>query len=117
MGGVNGYVVVPPEHPLCGKGYSESMPVELRRPLEDEPIGGRGIMSVFTMDLDNPRISDFFDVHGSITFADEIDGEWCYGFDTLHLDDTPENWNEERTSDECERFAEQLASYSKEVPA
>lgn len=53
-----GYVHIPKTHNLYGVGYNE--------------LYGNGI------DID---------VHGGITYAEEEDGEWVYGFDCAHWHD------------------------------
>ncbi|MCD8206480.1 MAG: hypothetical protein LUD72_00930 [Bacteroidales bacterium] len=108
-GGVayNGYVAIPPSHPLHGADYYE----------------------------DN-RIADF-DVHGGITWSagatredeagrrewqgmvkdgEPIEGEmedigddwWVLGFDTMHLGDNAVRWNREAVAKETLRLLEQI---------
>lgn len=45
-------------------------------------------------------------VHGGLTYG----GNGTWGFDTAHLNDTPERWSLEAVKKEVERLSEQLSS-------
>lgn len=118
MGHRCGYVAVPAGHVLDGQDYSEACPgPELP---DDEPVGKRGIFSLLCARTNDGqlRIDAYFNVHGSITYADrnttgypakESDGLWYFGFDAAHDGDNEEGG---RSFDymvaECESLAEQF---------
>ncbi len=86
-----GYVAVPESHPLHGISYSAVVPESLR-PFVDRvmegPIGKRSAIDVFCLAGGMAmEVGMLFDTHGGITFSDEVDGEWRYGFDCAHAND------------------------------
>ena len=121
-----GYVGVKADHPLYGKGYSDVIPgVSLKAWSEGRAVGDRGVMSIFSLagragsGSDEVTIEDYFDVHGSLTYAQAGDdyptedkGLWFFGFDCAHLDDTLETWPADRVTIETERLADQLAEFA-----
>ena len=109
----NGYVAVPPEHPLWGITYMDDRfpslnvhggvtftePVLLgkrtstsKREVKDDYVGKR-----------QPLLQS----------AELLDGEvpgawWLIGFDTVHVDDNENNWPKERVIDETNELKNQL---------
>jgi hypothetical protein len=85
----NGYVVIPKEHPFHGVDYD--------------------------------FMSGYVDVHCGLTYGRHEDNGhdgWCFGFDTMHLGDTPEKWPYEAVREETFRLMQQLIdlgnSYTKD---
>ena len=141
MGHRCGYVGVPKSHPLYGKGYGDIMPDVKKSDLGEEPIGDRGIMSVFCAagDGEDVRLDLYFDVHGSLTYSGDGDKGypikapvWWFGFDCGHAGDNKDPgilkrfhknnlyswddpngviWGEEYVVHQCEKLAEQLAKF------
>lgn len=126
-----GYVRVPEDHPLYGKGYSDVVPDSIRESAQaalHSPLGKRGIISAFTCDPEAPRIDILFDVHGSLTFSDElhgVEGHW-FGFDCAHAGDLQPGYKYSFEDDceyrdieyvraECRSLAEQLAAVAATV--
>lgn len=97
MGHRCGYVGVPKESILYGKSYSESLKCLVKKQVENEPIGKRGIVPIFCMDRENEFMSMdcYFDVHGGVTYADGGESSkypvesdlWWVGFDCGHCQD------------------------------
>lgn len=48
------------------------------------------------------------DIHGGLTFSQEIEGLWVLGFDTAHFGDNKDNCDLEYCRNEVIRLAEQL---------
>lgn len=100
MGGINGYVFVPSGHPFHSIDYS------------DCPRGCRD-------EWCEHRPEAVVDVHGGITFSQlDEDGDWVFGFDTLHAGDfmitqlavhDGRIWDAAAVAEETERMASQLA--------
>jgi len=112
-------VRLPLGHPLHGLGYGHDAPATLDATIErvmQGPIGKRGAISVFCMaGRDRPQAGDLLDVHGSITYTDAdapgeelAPGEWWYGFDCGHCDDSPIIQTPAYVRAECESLAVQL---------
>lgn len=90
-----GYVRVPPEHPLHGASYNDRVPEVFAQELAGVfagRVGDRGVVDVFLAAAaeaagDEQKVGILFDVHGSITYAGELDdlpvpaGGWWFGFD------------------------------------
>ena len=73
-----GYVRIPEGHPLHGISYNEEIPAALEyrgKEIMDEPVGKRGPIDVLCMAGRGARSGDLFDVHGSVTFSGEREGE------------------------------------------
>lgn len=117
-----GYVLVPKGHPLHGVGYDHPVPAPLLAAVDrvmNSPIGSRGIVSLVLASHGEPRVDLLFDVHGSLTYSGERDGQHWFGFDCSHCDDaTPSSspwsdgiyWDLEYVKRECESLARQLAA-------
>lgn len=92
-GEANGYVAVPPEHPLYGKDFND---------IDDINVHGgltcSGHISEYFME-DMEFISDATEVPS---------GWWILGFDTMHDGDNNVNWPKERVKEETLRLQEQL---------
>ena len=105
-----GYVEVPKNHALYKAEYTDKMPLGVTLPA-DTVIGKRGLINAICgIDLENPRIDGYFDVHGGITY-DGSRGEpdtWWFGFDCHHLDDNIGFCDEAYVEGECENLAKQL---------
>jgi hypothetical protein len=87
----NGYVAVPPGHPLYRVPYDNMMNVDIH--------GGLTFSELAT---------DFR------TLPPELDGYedyWVFGFDTNHWSDTPQNWPKERVEEETQNLKEQIETY------
>ena len=80
----NGYVAIPPNHCLYGKGENSH------------------------------SISSKIRIHGGLTYAQHGDGEnapkdwWVFGFDTAHFGDTIEKWPKEAVEAETKKLFCQL---------
>ena len=84
----NGYVAVPPSHPLWGVSYFD---------LEDIDVHGR------------LTYSEMNDVPGIFIDHPEIPNNyWVFGFDTKHWDDTEKKWPKEAVEAETKRLFCQL---------
>lgn len=93
-----GYVGIPKEHPLYGKGYDEHLEIK-KSDLGDRDVKGIFPLLLACLDKDERiRIDAYFSVHGGITFADggenssyPIESDlWWFGFDCGHCDDGKE---------------------------
>jgi hypothetical protein len=49
------------------------------------------------------------DVHGGLTYSEEVNGMWRVGFDTAHAGDNYNNWNKQKVYKETKYLAEQLS--------
>lgn len=119
-----GYVAIDKTHPLFKIGYNEETPKLASLCTADAKCGKKSPTLLFIIALSDhipmePQVA--FDVHGGITFSGSGDdypvpspGLWWYGFDCAHLDDTPETCTQEYVESECERLAQQLASFAEE---
>jgi hypothetical protein len=90
----NGYCFVPPGHPTHGQPYQAL----------------------------NECAGFSLSVHGGLTYAgkvvqgfihrfglpEDLLGWWCFGFDTNHWSDTPENWPPVRVFEEADRLYTQI---------
>lgn len=98
-GTLNGYVAIPPSHPLHGKGY-DCMVKPLPGALEDRPPTSYGAIDLFCAaalsdDIsESCRLSLAIAVHGRLTFArgptnwlPALPDAWWFGFDTAHAGD------------------------------
>lgn len=94
-GEANGYVAVPPEHPLHGKGYDDIYGIEVHGGLT---FSGRIDFTTIPME-DVTFISDTKDVPSDW---------WIFGFDTMHFGDNKVKWSKERVKEETLRLQEQL---------
>lgn len=93
-GEANGYVAVPPEHPLHGKGCDDIDCIYVHGGLT-----AAGHLKKYNMMRDMEFISD----------ATGIPSEWwVFGFDTMHFNDSQFNWPKERVKEETLRLQEQL---------
>lgn len=99
LGVYNGYVGVPPKHPLHGVDYTERSNF-LIPPEDSEPVGKRSPCTLLFMSLgDWKRVpQSVFNVHGSINFSQKgtgtypdngyFPGHWWFGFDCGHAGDS-----------------------------
>ena len=92
-GEYNGYVAVPPEHPLYGKGDSAE---------EVEALDVHGGVTYTGKIKLLPYPSELLD-HKEIPCD-----WWVFGFDTCHYGDNPERWNLERCTEETRELQKQL---------
>lgn len=92
-GEYNGYVAVPPEHPLYGKGYDEPE-------VENLDVPG-GVTFADTADK-LPPTSEYLDN------KEPPRDWWVFGFDTCHYGDNSDKWNLENCTEETRRLQEQL---------
>lgn len=99
----NGYVAVPPEHPLYGLDYETAYDM-LRK------AGYEGCHHGFTYSdpkkqkLDSEKIL-------CDNLPDDFDDWWVFGFDTCHCDDNINVWNEGAVISETLDIKEQLDGY------
>lgn len=93
-----GYVGIPKNHPLYGKGYSDYLEIK-KADVGDRKISGIFPLLIACLDEDERiRIDAYFSCHGGITFADggensnyPIESDlWWFGFDCGHRDDARE---------------------------
>jgi hypothetical protein len=92
----NGYVVIPPEHPLYNV-QCENMDVEVHGGLTLSKKITNGTLELFPA-LD---VSDL--------------GCWLVGFDTAHYGDDGYKWSMEAVQMETERLVLQLENYTKKL--
>lgn len=92
-GEYNGYVAVPPEHPLYGKGDSAE---------EVEALDVHGGVT-YTGKIEHlPYPSKLLD-------HKEIPRDWwVFGFDTCHYGDNPDKWNCKTVASETRKLQAQL---------
>lgn len=88
-GEYNGYVAVPPEHPLYEKGYEEPE-------VEDLDVHG-GVTFANTADK-LPPVSEYLD------HKEPSRDWWVFGFDTCHYGDNSVEWNLENCTEETRRL-------------
>lgn len=96
-GAANGYVAVPPRHPLHGKKHED---------VDMSVHGGLTYSSLF---------SEFRGRHVELINKknmDVPDDWWVFGFDTMHFGDTPFSWPKERVIEETLHLQEQLERMS-----
>lgn len=93
MGEYNGYVAVPPEHPLYGKDDNAE---------EVEALEVHGGVTYAGEIKHLPYPSELLD-------HKEIPRDWwVFGFDTCHYGDNPDEWNLERCTEETRELQKQL---------
>jgi len=101
MGYANGYVAVPPEHPLYGKGY------------DDVDIDAWGGLTLAAVRSDCKWDAEHIEMIDGGSFADIPQDWWVFGFDTMHFDDGPEH-NREWCICETKHLQQQLETLRKE---
>jgi len=92
-----GYVGVSKDHPFFGLDYSAKCPDSFKTiwdRIKEGPIGKMGVIDLFTLDPENPRVGNIFDVHGGITYSGGNDNypitkenTWWFGYDCGHNGD------------------------------
>ena len=92
-GDYNGYVAVPPEHPLFGKGYDKP---------EVEALDAHGGVTFAG------KASDVDDIDIYLDCKEPPCDWWVFGFDTCHYGDNSDKWNLESCTEETRRLQEQL---------
>lgn len=92
-GAYNGYVAVPPEHPLYRKGYDKPE-------VEKLDVHG-GVTFAYTADK-LPTATEYLD--HKVPPRDW----WVFGFDTCHYGDNSDKWNLENCTKETRRLQKQL---------
>lgn len=92
-GEYNGYVAIPPEHPLYEKSYDTDEVDRL-------DVHGGVTFSGYVKDL--PSIDEYLD------HEEPPHDWWVLGFDTCHFLDTPEYWNLDRCTEETRKLQKQL---------
>lgn len=98
-GYANGYVAVPPEHPLHGVNYNDVDNIEVH--------GGL----TFSNSMEEIKADGWHDDTECIGFDsfDDIPKDyWVFGFDTAHAYDNPTVWNRETCIEETKYLKEQL---------
>lgn len=109
----NGYVAVPPEHPLWGKTYfDDDFPdlcvhggVTFTEPCvygEETAASKIKILSRYV----GQRYLQL--QRGECLDGDIPDDWWLIGFDTTHLGDNEENWPKERVIEETTKLQKQI---------
>ena len=96
MGWRCGYVGIPLGHQLYKKEFCDHLDIP-KSDLDDEALGKRGILSLFSAALDDDdriKMDLYFNVHGSLTYSGDNDGTypvesnlWWLGFDCGHYGD------------------------------
>jgi len=84
----NGYVAVPPSHPLWGIDYNNVEHIDVHGGLTYSEMND--VPGLF---IDHPEIPNNY---------------WVFGFDTKHWDDTEEKWPKEAVEAETKRLFCQL---------
>lgn len=93
-----GYIGIPSNHPLFGKGYDDYLEIK-KSDIEDREISGIFPLVGACLDDDERiKIEAYFQCHGGITFADggeqskyPIESDlWWFGFDCGHYNDKPD---------------------------
>lgn len=112
LGHLCGYVDVPSTHPWFGKRYSDEVP--LTPDVRDAVVKCSPVDILIQATKENPNdgvsIAIAGNVHGGVTYSEPTaDGLWCFGFDTAHYGDSPEEWTLEAVEAETRLFAERLA--------
>lgn len=102
-GYANGYVAIPPEHPLYEKTYDAAY---------EAGIEAHGSL---TFSASMPEIFRNFDSE----CVEWLDGEipedyWVFGFDTIHGGDTLAFWNREKCIEETKKLKEQFENWKNE---
>ena len=98
VGYANGYVAVPPEHPLHGVNYNDVDNIEVH--------GGL----TFSNSMEEIKADGWHDdteCIGFDSFDDIPQDYWVFGFDTMHYDDGPFH-NREWCIEETKGLMEQL---------
>ena len=109
----NGYVAVPPEHPLWGKTYNDVQFPEL------DVHGGVTYTESCTYGKETStskrEITPCLVGGGNLLLKEgemlggDIPGDWwIIGFDTCHLDDTPKKWDRQAVIEETTELQKQL---------
>lgn len=96
VGWGNGYVLIPPEHPLFGLGYDHPAIYAL------SVHGGITYAECLT-------VSHFLITKGYV--SENYLGYWVLGFDTAHYGDYLGNWTKEAVEKETAKLEAQLKSY------
>lgn len=99
MGYANGYVAVPPGHPLHGLGYDRAYDVA------DIDVWGGLTFAALRSDCDWDE--DSIEMIDGGTFGDVPQDWWVFGFDTMHFGDGPEH-DRDWCISETHRLQEQL---------
>jgi len=94
VGWGNGYVLIPPTHPLHGVDYWD---------INVDVHGGLTYSQLVT----EKKVNHWVELD-----AEDI-GKWCVGFDTCHFHDTLKDWPKERVQEETEKLKKQLIAYIK----
>lgn len=97
-GYANGYVAIPPEHPLYGCDYDDFY-VDVHGGLTYARLGSV-VKSSF-----NPNYIEL------ISLEDIPDDYWVFGFDTMHWGDTLDNWSRENVIEEVKKLENFFANY------
>lgn len=97
-GYANGYVAIPPEHPLHGCGYDDF----------DVDIHGRLTYSAPAAIVKthfNPNFLELCELN------DIPDDYWVFGFDTMHFLDTLDYWSREMVIAEVKKLEKFFVNY------
>jgi len=97
-GYANGYVAVPPEHPLHGVNYND---------VEDIDIHGGLTFSESVEEIKADGWRDDTECIGFDNFDEIPKDYWVFGFDTMHFNDGPHH-NREWCINETKNLMEQL---------
>lgn len=98
-GYANGYVAVPPEHPLHGVNYNDVDNIE---------VHGGLTFSNSMKEIKDDGWHDDTECIGFDSFDDIPKDYWVFGFDTAHAYDNPTVWNRETCIEETKYLKEQL---------
>lgn len=97
-GYANGYVAIPPEHPLHGRGYDDFY-VDIHGGLT------YAASAAIVKTHFNPNFLE-------LCFLDDIpDDYWVFGFDTMHYLDTLDYWSRENVIKEVDKLEKFFTNY------
>ena len=121
----NGYVAVPPKHPLHGMDYDKIVKVKDENSIKfNENWIGLLCYSIGDRTEGEIPLNLAINVHGGITLARApkdmkyvpscIPSDWwVFGFDTCHADDDILSWPKERVRSETKKFKRELENIDK----
>ena len=98
-GYANGYVAIPPEHPLFGKSYDEATAAGI------DTHGG------LTFAEKSDLLVKYWDSHLELLDGQLPEGYWVFGFDTMHYSDNLETCPREYVVEVVTRLKHNLENF------